>query len=203
MMPDFAKVEAGFRSILEGLGVNPEDPHFKETPNRAAKAFYYELCSGITTGEPKVTTFPQPDGVKSEMIISRGIPVRSVCAHHLLPFVGEAVVGYIPFDRILGLSKMTRVVNFWARRPQVQEQLTSSAADDLVQRLFTPVGEVEGRDSTFVPEGCGVGIIIRSRHFCMEVRGVNHTSDVITSAVRGAFLNDPAVRAEFLKLAGV
>lgn len=199
-MGEFKKVLEGYQLILEGLGVDLKSPHFEGTPNRAAKALYYELCAGITEGEPKITTFPS-ESKSSEMIISREIPVRSLCAHHFLPFIGEAVVGYIPDGHILGLSKMSRLVNYWARRPQVQENLTSSIADDLAVRLFAPI-DLEAEMVGLFPDGCGVGVVIKCRHLCMEHRGVGHTSDVITSALRGSFL-EPEVRSEFLKLAGV
>lgn len=193
---DFAKVREGYRLILEGLGCDLKDPHFEETPDRAAKSLFYELCSGITAAEPRVTTFPLEG--KSEMIISRGIPVRSLCAHHFLPFVGEAVVAYIPDAKILGLSKLSRLVDYWSRRPQVQEQLTTSIANDLMVRLFFPSDTFEGEHP--ISGDCGVGVIVKARHLCMEHRGVGHTSDVITSALRGVFL-EAEVRAEFLKLA--
>lgn len=201
-MAEFSKVQQGFELILEGLGCDLKDPHFAETPNRAAKALYYELCAGVTMAEPEITTFPTEKGSTSGMIISKGIPVRSLCAHHFLPFVGEAVVGYIPDEKILGLSKMSRIVNYWARRPQVQEQLTSSVADDLVKRLYAEGAWKPGGQGDYfpIPGQCGVGVVIKARHMCMEIRGINHPSAVVTSALRGVFL-EAEVRAEFLHLA--
>ena len=213
-------VAAGFRRILRGLGLDLDDPHVKDTPERAARAWYRELCSGLTGGEPEITVFPTEDNVNG-MIILRDIPVKSLCSHHLLPFIGRAVVGYIPGgDHILGLSKLSRIVNYWARRPQVQERLTQQIADDLWERVggsgyeaqyvppdftipVTPSSPTFASISTgeFVFSG-GVGVIIRARHMCMELRGVNHASDMMTSALRGKFLYEPQVRAEFLKLAG-
>lgn len=187
--PYFEKVVQGYRLILEGLGLDLEDPHLRDTPTRAAKALYREMCAGLTSPEPpKMTTFPA-DGAKN-MVISRGIPVRSLCAHHFLPFVGTAVIGYVPNELLLGLSKLSRAVEFKARKPQVQETLTAEIADFLTETLFPGGNTVDG----------GVAVLLRARHFCMEVRGVNHVSDVTTSALRGCF-NAPEVRAEFLKLA--
>lgn len=189
--PSLQKVERGYKLILEGLGLSLKDPHFKDTPQRAARAMFYELCAGLTNSPPKITTFPMKKGARSEMVLSEKIPVRSFCAHHFLPFVGYATVAYIPHRELLGLSKLSRIVDHWARRPQVQEDLTTNIADDMVRLLFK-VG------SDWEPD-FGVGVVITARHFCMEVRGVNHPSEVTTSALRGAFL-EPEVRAEFLKL---
>lgn len=216
-----ALVARGFSLILEGLGLDLEDPHVKDTPERAARAWYRELCSGLTGGEPNITVFPSEENVNG-MIILRDIPVKSLCSHHLLPFIGRAVVGYIPGgDHILGLSKLSRIVNHWSRRPQVQERLTQQIADDLWERVggeqiqiehqefftqhpewVTPADQnYSGVPLQYLWQG-GVGVIIRARHMCMELRGVNHASDMMTSALRGKFLNEPQVRAEFLKLAG-
>lgn len=184
------QVIKGYQMILDGLGYDWElDPHMADTPERAAKAMIDEICIGNHTEPPKMTAFPL-DG-KSAMVISRQIPVRSICAHHLLPFVGEAVVAYIPDEKILGLSKLSRAVEYWSRRPQVQETLTNQIADFLAEILEL------GNSG----EG-GVGVVIRARHFCAELRGVKHESDMITSALRGQF-ELPEVRAEFLALAGV
>ncbi len=216
--PDLKKIEQGYAAVLEGLGLDwRSNPHMQDTPLRAAKAMANELCRHIgQTDVPKMTTFP----LKGEptMIISRHIPVQSLCAHHLLPFTGEATVAYIPRDRVLGLSKLSRAVDFMARRPQVQEQLTSDVADFLVRTLgpekikrpstqggedhYTPQDPEYAHAVRDLMDNWGVAVIIRSRHMCMELRGVEHSSDVITSALRGEF-NKPEVRAEFLSLAEV
>ena len=184
---NFEKVVEGFRLVLEGLGVEP-GPHTSETPRRAAKAWWEELCGGLTQASPKITTFPSKvDG----LIISRGIPVRSICAHHLLPFIGHATVAYIPAkEKILGLSKLSRIVEHWSRRPQVQEELTEQIADAVQSHVM-------GKPM----EGGGVGVLIQARHMCMEMRGVRHASDMVTSALRGVLRNDATARAEFLDLA--
>jgi len=178
----------GFRLILKGLGLDESDPHFKGTPERAAKAWFHELCRGITGDPPDIATFPTNT---DEMVVLREIPIRSLCAHHLLPFVGVATIGYIPGkDQLLGLSKLSRIADHQARRPQVQEVLTGQIADE-VATLVMKLGN---------PEGGGVGVIIRARHMCMELRGVEHGGEMITSAMRGVFLTKPEARAEFLKL---
>lgn len=213
---DFDKVEDGFELILEGLGLDLEDPHVKDTPRRAARAWFEELSAGITGDEPDITMFPQ-DG-ESGMVVLRQIPIRSLCSHHLLPFVGEAVVGYIPGNgKILGLSKLSRIANYWARRPQVQERLTRQIADDLWARVGGRQGNVEFKEirdpetgepvpsaeltynQMSTPSG-GVGVVIRARHMCMELRGVKHRSDMVTSELRGVF-NEGRVRSEFMALA--
>ncbi len=186
-----AQVTAGYALILDGLYAPEgwrEDPHLRETATRAARALVDEVCGGmLLSSPPKMTTFPLLGD--PEMVVSKGIPVKSLCAHHLLPFTGEAVVGYVPWKKILGLSKLSRLVEWHARRPQVQENLTTMIADDLYNALFHGVGDKGG-----------VGVVIRARHLCMEHRGVGHTSDVVTSALRGCF-TEPEVRAEFLHFA--
>jgi len=183
------RVELGFRYILEGLGLDPTMPHLKDTPRRAAHAWFYELCQGMTIPPPEITTF---DSEADEMIMLQHIPIRSICAHHLLPFVGNATVAYIPGKKqIIGLSKLSRICNYWARRPQVQEDLTTQIADTVADLVMgkSKLGHMQG----------GVGVIIRARHMCMELRGVEHTGDMVTSALRGVFLSGDA-RIEFLRL---
>lgn len=183
---NFKFVEAGFTLILQGLGI-PEGPHTKDTPHRAAKAWWDELCAGITQEPPKITTFPS---ASTGMVTLREVPIHSLCAHHLLPFNGEAVIAYIPGGReILGLSKLSRLADYYARRPQVQEELTEQIADALAALVMK-----NGKG--------GVGVFIRANHACMELRGVKHKGDMITSALRGVF-HKPEVRAEFLQLAGL
>lgn len=178
-----AKVEEGYQMILDGLGIAWEkDPHMRDTPFRAAKAMVNELCVGLFNDPPKMTVFPNTG--TSNMIVSKGVPVRSLCAHHLLPFIGTATVAYIPKDFVVGLSKMSRVVEHCSRKPQVQEDLTNEIADVLSKSLFQ---KVDG----------DVAVVVRSRHMCMEYRGVTHDSDVITSSLRGEFMA-AEVRAEFL-----
>lgn len=200
---DITKVEEGFRLILDGLGLDLDDAHLKDTPRRAAKAWFNELFAGLTGAAPQITTFPSKVG---ELVMLRHIPVRSLCAHHLLPFYGTATVGYIPGnDHILGLSKLSRIVSHWARRPQVQEQLTGDIANhvwELVRGKFesNAVAMDGGNVSLGEAYTGGVGVIVRATHMCMMLRGVNHSGEMTTSAMRGTFFDNPTARAEFLHL---
>jgi len=184
VVPSVKLIREGFEMVLEGLGFDwRNEPHMQETPMRAAEAWFFELCQGKTGDAPKITLFKQPGD--SGMVILNHIPVKSMCAHHLLPFVGEASVGYVMEDQIIGLSKLSRIVDYFSRRPQVQEDLTNQIADFLEDL-----------------KASGVGVVIKASHLCMVLRGTNHESEMVTSALRGVFL-DAEVRAEFLKLAGV
>jgi GTP cyclohydrolase I len=152
------------------------------TPGRMARA-YAEM---FTPRPFDLTTFPNDAGY-DELIIARSIPVQSVCEHHLLPFVGIAHVGYLPGDRILGLSKLARVVELFARRPQVQERLTQQIANWLQENVSPR----------------GVGVVVEAEHLCMSVRGVRAPdTSTITSALHGQLRQDPASRAEFFALVG-
>jgi len=184
---DEQKLVRGFRLILEGLGLDLTSPHLRDTPERAARAWYHELCHGLTRAAPTITTFPS---TTNEMVVLRHVPIRSVCAHHLLPFSGSATIGYIPGGgKVLGLSKLSRIADYWSRRPQVQEELTAQIADDVARHVLCR------------PDVGGVGVVIRAVHMCMALRGVNHSGEMVTSAMRGIFLSLPEVRAEFLDLA--
>lgn len=188
-----SEVEEGFRLILRGLGIEDTE-HTKDTAHRAAKAWYHELCAGLTGSEPKITTFKSE---RTAMVLLRNVPIRSVCAHHLLPFVGKAVVAYIPGrGEILGLSKLSRLANYCARRPQVQEDLTEQIADAVAKYVM-------GVDNTvgMGKKTGGVGVLVRCDHMCMSLRGVQHPGDMMTSALRGVF-NEAEVRDEFLRLSG-
>ncbi|MBF0288671.1 MAG: GTP cyclohydrolase I FolE [SAR324 cluster bacterium] len=182
---DYNKVKEGISLLLEGLGVDCNDPHFKESPERVARAWTDELCIGLKEETFHLTTFPMTSGDQPNMIILQHIPVKSICAHHLLPFIGEATVAYIPQKSLCGLSKLSRVVDFFARRPQVQEHLTSDIAQYFQHKLN--------------PQG--VGVIIKASHLCMEMRGVKHSGLMTTSALLGCFLKNSTVRAEFMALA--
>jgi GTP cyclohydrolase I len=182
---DLTKMEAGFRLVLEGLGVDGDHPQLLDTPARTAKAWVEELCAGY--GEPAVEmeVFPVEEGSQGGLVALSRIPVKSVCAHHLLPFQGEATVAYIPGDHICGLSRLSRVVNHFARRLQMQETLTHQIARYLEENL----------------QPIGVGVVIRAEHFCMQLRGVNHPGIMTTSSMLGALQDDPTLRAEFLAVA--
>jgi GTP cyclohydrolase I len=166
------------RGFLNALGVRCDSPGTVDTPRRMAEA-YTALLSSV---EFDMTTFPNAEGY-DELVIVKDIPVQSVCEHHVLPFTGVAHVGYLPGDRILGLSKFARVVEMFARRPQVQERLTVEIADWLVDSL--------------APRG--VGVVIEAEHLCMTLRGVQAAGTTTsTSALRGLLRERPQTRAEFL-----
>ena len=182
---DRDKVLKGVKMLLEGLGVDMENKHFQKTPERAAKSWMEEICSGLGDKKFRLTTFPIGENYEPSMVVLQHIPVKSVCAHHLLPFIGEATVAYIPKEMLCGLSKLSRIVNYFARRPQVQEELTSDIANFLCENL----------------DPQGVGVIIKATHLCMAMRGVNHDGVMTTSTLKGSFLNESNVRAEFMALA--
>jgi GTP cyclohydrolase I len=171
------------RDFLTALGIDVTREGLADTPARMTRA-YAEL---FTARPFTATTFPNDAGY-DELVIARGIPVVSVCEHHLLPFTGTATVGYLPGARILGLSKLARVVEHFARRPQVQERLTQQVANWLTDEL--------------APRG--VGVLVHAEHTCMTLRGAQAAgSTTVTSALLGALRHDPVSRAEFLALAAV
>jgi GTP cyclohydrolase I len=179
--PDPAVAEAAAAAFLTALGVPLDTPATLGTPGRMARA-YAEL---LTAPEFELTTFAN-EGY-DELVLARSLPVQSVCEHHMLPFVGVAHVGYLPGSRIVGLSKLARVVEMLARRPQVQERLTTEIADWLHANL----------------DPLGVGVVIEAEHLCMTLRGVRAGGgSTVTSALRGRLREDAASRAEFLSLAG-
>ncbi len=182
---DKGKVLQGMQMLLEGLGVDMDDNHFKKTPERAAKSWVEEICSGLGEKKFRLTTFPIGDNFEPSMIVLQHIPVKSVCAHHLLPFIGEATVAYIPNKTLCGISKLSRIVDYFSRRPQVQEELTNDIVNYLCENLD--------------PQGAGV--IIKATHMCMAMRGVSHDGVMTTSTLKGSFLNESNVRAEFMALA--
>jgi GTP cyclohydrolase I len=169
--------------IIEILGLDRADPNLVGTPERVAK-MYLELFSGITEGaEPTVTFFPNDERYTS-MVMEKDIPFYSLCAHHFVPFYGHAHIAYVPNDKIVGLSKMPRILEFYARRPQLQERLTEQVATFLAQKL----------------DPQGVMVVVEARHLCVEMRGVKKPGAMtVTSAIRGIFFNKP-VREEFLDL---
>ncbi len=180
---DLAAAELAAADFLQALGVSLDSESLQGTPGRMARA-YAEL---FTPRPFNLTTFPNDEGY-DELVLARSIPVRSVCEHHLLPFVGVAHVGYLPGDRILGLSKLARIVEHFARRPQVQERLTKQIADLLCERLR--------------PKGAGV--VIEAEHTCMTLRGVQAAgSSTVTSTLLGTLRSDARSRQEFFALTGV
>ncbi len=174
---DVGRAEAAATELMTALGLPIETEAMVDTPGRFTRA-YLEMLAGP---EFEMTTFPNDEGY-DELVVVQDIPVRSVCEHHLLPFVGVAHVGYLPGTRILGLSKFARTVEFFARRPQTQERLTSEIATHLDQQL-APLG---------------VGVVISAEHTCMTLRGARAPGTrTLTSATRGLLRSDPAHRAEF------
>lgn len=183
---DLPRIEWAVREILLALGEDPDREGLRRTPARVAAA-YGELFAGLREN-PRAhlgTTF---DEGHKELVVLRDIPFASLCEHHLLPFTGVAHLGYIPQGRVVGLSKLARLVEGYARRPQVQERLTSEIADALMDEL--------------APDGCGV--VIEAVHTCMTIRGIQKPgATMVTSAVRGGFRRRPATRAEFFSIVGV
>jgi GTP cyclohydrolase I len=180
---DLAAAEKAAAEFLHALGVSTDSESMHGTPRRMARA-YADLFSPRAFD---LTTFPNEEGY-DELVLARSIPMRSVCEHHLLPFTGVAHVGYLPGQRILGLSKLARVVEYFACRPQVQERLTKQIADWLQAQLSPK----------------GVGVVIEAEHTCMTLRGVQATgSTTVTSTLLGLLRHDPSSRGEFLALTGV
>ncbi len=177
---DLAAAEIAVRALLFALGQDPDAEHLRETPRRVAGA-YAEL---LTPQPFDLTTFANDEGYE-ELVVARDIPFQSLCEHHMLPFHGVAHVGYLPDQRIVGLSKLARVVDRFARGLQVQERLTKQVADWL--------------DSNLNPKG--VGVVMEAEHQCMTLRGVRaHESRTITSALKGHLREDAAARLEFFAL---
>ena len=180
---DLDAAERAVADLLVALGQAPGDPHTKDTPRRVAAA-YAEL---LTPRAFNLTTFPNDEGY-DELVLARDIPFSSLCQHHMLPFKGVAHVGYLPGDRILGLSKLARVVELFARGLQVQERLTKQVADWLQAHL----------------DPKGVGVVLQAEHLCMSLRGVRASGSLtMTSALHGVLREDQRSRAEFFSLAGV
>ena len=178
---DLPRIERAVREILLAVGEDPDREGLIRTPSRVALA-YAELFSGLRE-DPRRHLAVTFDEHHHEMVILRDIPFASVCEHHLLPFTGRAQIGYIPQGRVVGLSKLARLVEGYARRPQVQERLTSEIADAIMETLR--------------PDGCGV--VIEAVHTCMTLRGVKKPgATMVTSALRGGFRRRPETRAEFL-----
>ena len=180
---DLHAAELAAAAFMSALGIDVHAAGLAETPGRMARA-YAEL---LTPRDFALTTFDNDEGY-DELVLGRSIPIRSVCEHHLLPFVGVAHVGYLPGDRILGLSKLARVVELFAHGAQVQERLTRQIADWLDQRLRPR----------------GVGVVIEAEHLCMSLRGVQAVgARTVTSTLLGTLRHDARSRAEFFALAGL
>ena len=180
---DLVAAERAAADLLHALGIETDTESLRGTPGRMARA-YAELFSAH---EFDLTTFPNDEGY-DELVLARSIPLRAVCEHHLLPFIGVAHVGYLPGERIVGLSKLARVVDLFARSLQVQERLTAQIAGWLDEHL----------------EPKGVGVVLEAEHLCMSLRGVRaQGSRTVTSAVHGLLRDDARSRQEFFSLTGI
>jgi GTP cyclohydrolase I len=177
---DRAGAQRAARDLLRAVGADLDAKSLEETPRRVADAF-----AELLTPQPfRATTFPNDDGY-DDLIVARAIPFHSLCMHHLLPFHGVAHIGYLPGERIIGLSKLGRVVEFFSRDLQIQERLTTQIASWLEREL----------------EPKGVGVVLEAEHLCMSLRGVQTLgAKTVTSALRGLVRDDPRTRQEFLAL---
>ena len=175
-----------YREILLGLGEDPEREGLLDTPKRAAKAMQY-LCNGYEKSLEEVVNGALFSSDSDEMVIVKDVELYSLCEHHLLPFIGKAHVAYIPTGKVLGLSKIARIVDMYARRLQIQENLTQQIANAIEQ----------------VTQAAGVAVVIEAQHMCMMMRGVEKQNSVMsTSVMLGAFRESYNTRHEFLQLIG-
>lgn len=178
-------IEKHIIGLLEGIGENPNREGLRETPERVAKAWQAWTCGYRKDPARILKAFEDGGEVYNEMVLVRGIPFYSHCEHHLAPFFGTADIAYIPNGRIVGLSKLSRLLDIFAKRLQVQERLTGQIVDALMEHL----------------EPKGAAATVRARHLCMESRGIcKQGHETVTNALRGVFLEDPSARAEFLGL---
>ena len=180
---DRKKIEKGVRLILEGIGEDLQRPGIKETPSRVAE-MYAEIFSGLNTPEDELLKTIEGES-HDEMILIKDIPFYSVCEHHLLPFIGKAHIAYIPSGKIVGLSALAKALEHFAKRPQVQERLTTQLADLIMHKL----------------KAKGAMVVIDADHLCMSMRGIKKPgSRTVTSAVRGTFRTKASTREEMLEL---
>jgi len=174
-------VEEKFRDILDILDFDQTNHNIADTPRRIAKMYVTELFKGCYTEEPKITVFPNEKKM-SQMVIVGPIDLKSLCSHHFKSFIGSAYIAYIPGESVIGVSKFARIVDWFARRPQIQEELTEQVADYIEEKLHP----------------LGLGVFITAKHLCMTVRGVNQfDSHMDTCALRGNF-HQAAVKSEFI-----
>jgi len=182
---DKPAIERAVREIIVAIGEDPTREGLLGTPERIAE-MYEELFSGLREDPSELLEVGFDDEDHREMVIVKDIPFYSMCEHHFMPFHGVAHVGYIPQGRIIGVSKVARLVEMVARRPQVQERLTTQIADFLCEGGMAALG---------------AGVVVEAEHLCMTARGIKKPgSKVVTSATRGTFRDDPRTRAEFLAI---
>ena len=177
------RIRFHINEVMKVLGLDMRDPNFTETPDRVAR-MYLEIFGGLEEdSEPEIKTFPN-DQRYNNMITVKDIPFFSVCSHHLIPFFGRVHLGYIPGKQIIGLSKLARIVEFFAKRPQIQEQFTDQVIEFIVSKISPK----------------GVMVVVEAQHLCMEMRGVEKPGALtVTSGIRGYF-EDKGVREEFMDL---
>ncbi len=177
-------MEEQFTQLIEAMGEDPTREGLRDTPGRAARAMEF-LTQGYDQSPIEVVGDAIFSSPMDEMVIVHNIEIYSLCEHHLLPFLGRCHVGYLPRGRVIGLSKIARIVDVFARRLQIQENLTTQIAESLMDLI----------------EPAGVGVVIEARHMCMMMRGVQkQNSEMITSCLLGSFRDSPQTRSEFLSL---
>lgn len=175
-----------YRELIEGIGEDPDREGLRFTPGRAAKALAF-LTRGYNQSLDEVVNDALFETDLDEIVLVKDIELYSLCEHHLLPFIGKCHVGYLPRGRVLGLSKVARIVDMYARRLQIQETLTQQIANTILD----------------ITGAAGVGVIVEAQHLCMAMRGVEKQhSTMKTSVMLGSFRDNPPTRAEFLQLAG-
>jgi GTP cyclohydrolase I len=180
------KMESAFSTIIEGVGEDLKRDGLRDTPKRAARAFEF-LTQGYRQSLEEIVNNALFESDCNEMVVVNNIELYSMCEHHMLPFIGRAHVAYLPQGKVLGLSKVARIVDMFARRLQIQETLTVQIAETIQS----------------VTGAAGVGVIIEAKHLCMMMRGVEKQNSVMrTSAMRGTFRSDASTRSEFLALVG-
>ena len=180
-----AEVEKAFREVLRWIGEDPDRDGLRETPKRLARA-YQEYFSGYQQDPEQLLlkTFEETDGY-DEMVVLRGIPFESHCEHHVAPIIGRAWIAYVPDRRVVGISKIARVVHAYAKRLQIQERLTAQVANT-IEKVLKPQG---------------VAVVIKAAHHCMSSRGVHiHGTDMVTSRMLGCFRENPMTRQEFMSM---
>jgi GTP cyclohydrolase IA len=180
-----AAIEQAFRDVFRWIGEDPDRDGLRETPGRLVRA-YQEYFSGYRQDPEQILrkTFQETDGY-DEMVVLRGIPFESHCEHHVAPIIGRAWIAYVPSHRVVGISKLARMVEAYARRLQIQERLTAQIANTI--------------DQVLKPQG--VGVVIKGTHHCMSSRGVHmHGTDMVTSRMLGCFRDNPMTRQEFLSM---
>jgi GTP cyclohydrolase I len=176
-------LESKFTEILEIMGFDLSDQHIVGTPKRLSKMWVNELFSGSYSAEPEITTFENVNNI-DDMVFLGNINIKSTCSHHFIPFIGKCFIAYIPDQKLVGISKLARIVRWFMRRPQIQEELVKQIADH-IENILQPKG---------------VAVYIEAQHLCMTVRGVEEYDSVMkSSAIRGTF-NESACRKEFFDM---